>query len=117
LIKPITTALDILSYPLLQIEGRSGDWGRWLTHHGQPNLRPPAMLFDQFATMIQGAVHGLGIALVPSFLITREQAEGTLVPVFGAPLKSISSYYLVWPKDNPQRGPLLSFQSWLVTQI
>ncbi len=114
---PITSALDILSYPLLQIEGRSGDWGRWLTHHGQPNLRPPAMLFDQFATMIQGAVHGLGIALIPSFLIAREQAEGSLIPVFGAPLKSISSYYLVWPKDRPARAPLLSFQTWLATQI
>lgn len=116
LIKPITQALDILSYPLLQIEGRSGDWGRWLAHYGHANQRPPAMLFDQFATMIQGAVHGLGIALVPSFLITREKAEGSLIPVFGAPFKSVSSYYLVWPKDRPARGPLLSFQTWLATQ-
>ncbi len=113
----ITQAIDILSYPLLQIEGRSGDWSRWLAHHGQPSLRPPAMLFDQFATMIQGAVHGLGIALVPSFLMTREMAEGSLIPVFGAPLKSISSYYLVWSKDRLPRGPLVSFQTWLATQI
>jgi len=117
LTKPIAQAIDILSYPLLQIEGRSGDWGRWLGHHGQPNMRPPAMLFDQFATMIQGAVHGLGIALVPSFLIAREQAEGSLIPVFGAPFKSVSSYYLVWPTDRPPRGPLMSFQTWLATQI
>lgn len=117
LTKPIAQAVDILSYPLLQIEGRSGDWGRWLGHHGHPNQRPPAMLFDQFATMIQGAVHGLGIALVPSFLITREQAEGSLISVFGAPFKSVSSYYLVWPKDSPPRSPLMSFQSWLATQI
>lgn len=115
--KPITQALDILSYPLLQIEGRSGDWGRWLAHHGQPNLRPHAMLFDQFATMIQGAVHGLGIALVPSFLINREQAEGNLISVFGAPLKSISSYYLVWPNDRPRRPAVDKFIIWLKTQL
>lgn len=114
---PITQSIDILSYPLLQIEGRSGDWGRWLAHHGHANLRPPAMLFDQFATMIQGAVHGLGIALVPSFLIPRELAEGNLIPVFGAPLKSISSYYLVWPNDRPRRPAVDKFIIWLKSQL
>ena len=71
-------------HPLLQLESRTGDWGRWLAHHGQPGQRPPAMLFDQFATMTQGAIHGLGVALIPLFLIERDLAEGRLIPVFGA---------------------------------
>jgi DNA-binding transcriptional LysR family regulator len=114
--KPLARAEDILTHPLLQMESRTGDWGRWLTHHGVGGQRPPGMLFDQFATMAQGAVHGLGLALLPTFLITRELAEGRLVPVFGGPIPALGSYYLVWPKDHPPRAPLLSFRNWLDTQ-
>ncbi len=110
---PLTEAKAALTLPLLQLESRSGDWGRWLAQHGQPNLRPPAMLFDQFATMQQAAVHGMGAALLPVFLMQRDLAEGRLVPLFGPPVRSLGSYYLVWPKDRPRRAPLDSFITWL----
>ncbi len=113
----LKSAEDILQYPLLQLESRTGDWGRWFTHHGHEGLRPPAMLFDQFATMTQGAIHGLGAALLPLFLIERELAENRLIPAFGQPLKSLGSYYLVWPKDLPARAPLTSFRNWLTTEL
>ncbi|MBI1218768.1 MAG: LysR family transcriptional regulator [Rhodobacteraceae bacterium] len=109
---PLTRPEQALSLPLLQLESRTGDWGRWLAHHGVPGQRPGGMLFDQFATMTQGAVHGLGIALLPLFLIGRELADGRLVPVFGGPVKALGSYYLVWPKDRPARAPLASFRRW-----
>lgn len=110
---PIGVASDALSLPLLQLESRSGDWGRWLAHHGHAGLRPPAMLFDQFATMQQAAIHGMGAALLPVFLITRDLAEGRLVPLFGPPIRALGSYHLVWPKDRPRRAPLSSFITWL----
>ncbi len=110
---PISQANDILSYPLLQLESRTGDWGRWLAHHGTPNQRPPAMLFDQFATMTQGAIHGLGVALLPLFLIERELAENRLIPAFGPAIPSLGCYYLVWPKDAPPRA---SFRNWITAE-
>lgn len=114
---PLQRADDIISYPLLQLESRTGDWGRWLAHHGQPHQRPAAMLFDQFATMTQAAIHGLGAALIPRFLIELDLASGRLVPAFGPAIQSLGSYYLVWPKDRPERSPLTSFRSWLGGQI
>jgi LysR family transcriptional regulator, glycine cleavage system transcriptional activator len=113
---PIAAAKDILRHPLLQLESRTGDWGRWLQHHGQPGLRPPGMMFDQFATLTQGAVHGMGIALIPTFLITRELDEGRLVPVFGGAIAARGSYYLVWPEAHPDRAPLRSLRHWLQTE-
>jgi LysR family glycine cleavage system transcriptional activator len=113
----LTLANDIHSYPLLQLESRTGDWGRWLAHHGQSGQRPPAMLFDQFATMTQGAIHGLGLALIPLFLIERELAENRLTPVFGPPIKSLGSYFLVWPKEITERAPLTSFRNWLKAEL
>jgi len=114
---PLSRAEDVLALPLLQLESRTGDWGRWLAHHGGPGQRPPAMLFDQFATMMQGAIHGLGAALMPTFLIGREVEAGRLVPLFGPAIPSTGSYHLVWPKDRADRAPLRSFRTWLKGEI
>lgn len=111
------TATDILSHPLLQLESRPGDWGRWLAHHGHPGLRPSGMMFDQFATLIQGAIHGMGAALVPTFLIQRELSEGRLIPLFGPSVQALGSYYLVWPDARPDRAPLRSLRLWLQTEV
>jgi LysR family transcriptional regulator, glycine cleavage system transcriptional activator len=117
LLHPLSRAQQVLDHPLLQLDSRMGDWGRWLAHHGVPGQRPPAMLFDQFATMAQGAVHGLGVAILPMFLIARDLDEGRLIPIFGGPVRSEASYSLVWPNDRPERGPLTSFRTWLAAEV
>ncbi|MES2146200.1 MAG: LysR family transcriptional regulator [Pseudomonadota bacterium] len=110
-------AAAVLDHPLLQLDSRTGDWGRWLAHHGLADRRPPAMLFDQFATMTQAALHGLGLAVLPLFLIRRELDEGRLVPVFGDHIRSEASYALVWPADRAERAPLTSFRNWLAAEV
>jgi DNA-binding transcriptional LysR family regulator len=75
------------------------------------------MLFDQFATMQQGAIHGLGIALLPTFLIADELAAGRLIPVWGGPTPSIGSYWLVWPKDGAMRPAMAAFRDWIGSEI
>jgi len=109
----LTEATDILRHPLLQLESRTGDWGRWLAHHGAPGLRPSGMMFDQFATLTQGAIHGMGAALIPTFLIQRELAEGRLIPIFGPAIPALGAYHLVWPDTRPDRAPLRSLRLWL----
>jgi LysR family glycine cleavage system transcriptional activator len=113
----LTEAKDILRHPLLQLDSRPGDWGRWLAHHGTPGQRPPGMMFDQFATLAQAAIHGMGLALIPTFLIQRELAEGRLIPVFGGPVAALGSYFLVWPRSGPDRAPLRSLRHWLAAEI
>jgi DNA-binding transcriptional LysR family regulator len=113
----LSEATDILRHPLLQLESRTGDWGRWLSHHGHAGIRPPGMMFDQFATLTQGAVHGMGLALIPTFLIQRELAEGRLLPAFGPPIRALGSYYLVWPNALPERAPLRALRLWLQGEI
>ena len=74
------------------------------------------MMFDQFATLTQGAIHGMGAALIPTFLIQRELAEGRLIPVFGPPIRALGSYYLVWPDSRLDRAPLRSLRLWLQSE-
>lgn len=117
LIQPIENAQEILNLPLLQLDSRSGDWSRWLAHYGSPNIRPPAMLFDQFSTMAQAAIHGMGLALMPVFLIEEDLAARRLVPVFGGPVPALGSYYLTWPEARAPRAPLASFRDWLTREL
>ena len=114
---PMTAADQVLSQPLLQIESRTGDWGRWLAAQGLPGQRPQGMMFDQFATLQQAAIHGLGLALLPSFLIAEDLAAGRLIPAWGGPIRASGSYYLVWPRALPPRAPLIAFRDWIATQL
>jgi DNA-binding transcriptional LysR family regulator len=101
----------------MQLSSRTGDWGRWLTHFGASAARPPAMMFDQFATMATGALHGLGAALLPTYLIQREMAEGRLIAVHGPAIPAHGRYFLVWPKDTPPRPALSAFRKWLAAEV
>jgi len=114
---PLTSAAEALALPLLQLQSRPGDWGRWLATNGLLNQRPPAMLFDQFATMQQAAIHGLGAAILPLFLIEQDLAQNRLIPLHGPPIRAQGAYYLVWPEAKPPRAPLASFTRWLTAQL
>ena len=113
----LSEAQELLSLPLLQLEGRPGAWGRYLAQQGVPGQRPVGMLFDQFATMTQAAIHGLGVALLPVFLIAQALRDNVLIPAWPVQGHGLGSYYLVWPRDVPSRAPLIAFRDWIVTQV
>ena len=110
------SAADLTAYPLLHLETRPDAWERWMAAQGVVTAMPKGMILDQFATMTQAAIHGLGIALLPVYLASRDLAEGRLVVAFGSTLRTVGSYYLVWPKNRPGRQPLVSFRDWLAGQ-
>ena len=74
------------------------------------------MMFDQFATMIQAAIHGMGVALLPAFLASGEIEAGRLVPAHGEAISGVGAYYLIWPQSGAQHPPLRSFRAWLETE-
>ncbi len=107
----------IFDLPLLHLETRPDAWQHW-AHKQQIDVgSSQGMLFDQFASMIQAAIHGLGAALVPTYLITEELRSGTLVPLTRVDPISIGSYYFVWPSDDDNYQPRRLFEDWLKTQV
>ncbi len=114
---PLTDAAQALSLPLLHLQSRPGDWGRWFAHHRLASQRPQALQFDHFATMQQAVLHGLGAAILPLFLIEQDLAQNRLIPLYGPPLRAQGAYYLVWPTDPPPRAPLVSFTKWLTAEL
>jgi DNA-binding transcriptional LysR family regulator len=91
-------------------------WARWFGQHEVWERAPQGMMFDQFAQMILGALDGLGIALLPEFLVGPELADGRLVRVWGEPVLSDGAYYLVWPEAGERYPPLVAFREWLVNE-
>jgi LysR family transcriptional regulator, glycine cleavage system transcriptional activator len=113
---PISGPADLIGQPLLQLETRPDAWALWLAQHGVAAQAPGGMLFDQFGPMIQAAIYGMGVALLPAFLAEAELADGRLVSAWGAPQRGEGSYYLVWPEVAAENTALLAFRAWLARE-
>ncbi|MDF1728169.1 MAG: LysR substrate-binding domain-containing protein [Sulfitobacter sp.] len=106
----------ILSHPLLHLETRPRGWARWFDDLGIAAEPPTGMVFDQFSTMAQAAIHGLGVALLPTFFAEPYLNRGDLVLAAPQTTQSIGSYYLVWPEGQGDTGALQPFRTWLAAQ-
>ena len=113
---PLTDPQDILDHPLLHLETRPRGWTRWLAALNVETDPPAGMMFDQFSTMAQAAIHGLGVALLPTFFAEPYLRDGQLQLASRETTQSIGSYYLVWPHDRPEGAALSSFRDWLSEQ-
>ena len=107
---------DIRKLPLLHIATRPGAWAEWLAEHGVATEALAGTMFDQFSTITQAALHGLGVALLPDYLAEQDLATGRLVRVWGGPIEMRGAYYLVWPRSRAHAPALHRFRDWLATR-
>jgi LysR family glycine cleavage system transcriptional activator len=88
---------------------------RWFAAAGVPAKGPPAgPFYEHFLMLSHAAAAGLGVALVPRFLIVPELESGALVAPFDLVLTAEEAYYLVWPIDRPVSRMLDQFRAWLL---
>lgn len=114
--RPLENAADMLEFTLLHLDTRPRGWARWLAALGVDAAPTGGMMFDQFATMAQAAIHGLGVALLPTFFAEPYLRDGQLMLASAQTTQSIGSYYLVWPQDRDDGAALVSFKRWLAGQ-
>ncbi|MEW6631834.1 MAG: LysR family transcriptional regulator [Pseudomonadota bacterium] len=115
--RKVTTPADIGRLPLLHMATRPGAWSEWFEHQGLDAPAGPGMQFEQFGTVAQACMAGLGVALLPRILIAGELQRGQLAPAPGLPMQSRSAYYLVVPHDKRGHPPVASFRDWLLTHV
>lgn len=109
---------DLLGLPLLQMSGRPGLWADWFAARGLPDSGAWAgMRFDQFALILSAVSAGLGVALLPSYLIEQEVAAGDLVPLQVPPMDTPNNYYVVIPEGHQANPAALALQAWLLAGV
>jgi DNA-binding transcriptional LysR family regulator len=112
----INAAQDLLEAPLLHLTTRPDAWERWFADNGVSFQTVHGMLFDQFATAAQAAMAGLGVALLPTFLIQDELKRGDLVAAVDRETESSEHYYLAYPPERADYAPLDAFRDWIVRE-
>ncbi|MDQ3204896.1 MAG: LysR family transcriptional regulator [Pseudomonadota bacterium] len=111
------SAAEIAELPLLQQTTRPYAWRQWFNsqHLNIPrDMTGPR--YELFSMLAQAAMHDMGIALIPPFLIQRELAEKRLVVANTQALASIKAYYLMIPERKVESASLKAFRDWLVNQ-
>lgn len=115
---PIPSPEALLSSPLLEVTSRPHAWRRWFASVGIDKPYRKGMHFEQFTNVIQASSAGLGIALLPLFLIHTEFASSQLVNVLDSrALESQAAYYFVVPVCKLEHDPVVRFSEWLAGQV
>ncbi|MEY8798967.1 LysR family transcriptional regulator [Leisingera sp. XS_AS12] len=105
---------EILKLPLLHIQTRTSAWADWFAQKGiTAEAEQAGTIYDQFATITQAALHGLGVALMPDYLVEQDLATGRLIALDTRPAESNGAYYLVWPERKDADPSLVKFRNWL----
>lgn len=113
----ILEAQRIAQLPLLQQSTRPYAWRQWF---GSLGMNVPRDMtgprYELFSMLAQAAIHEMGVALIPPFLIQRELGEGRLVVANRHALISDKAYYLMIPDRKVESASLRAFRDWLVSQ-
>ncbi len=106
---------ELTQRPLLQQSTRPYAWRQWFGHQGLSvahDLSGPR--YELFSMLAQAASHGMGVALIPPFLIERELADGRLVIANAQSVPSENGYYLIVPERKVESAALRAFRDWLL---
>lgn len=104
--------------PLLHLATRPKAWANWFDAADVGTASAyQGHRFDQFTMLIEATVAGMGLALLPRYLVEKELRDGSLAVVMDRPLETENAYYFVVPlrmKADPLTNLLFE---WIIQQI
>lgn len=113
----IQSAKDLINAPLLHLSSRPNAWAKWFESNQLTLPNNSGMLFEQISIISQAAIAGLGVALLPKFLIQSELDRGELITVLDFKAQSSSGYYLITPPNKANYPPNVAFRNWILKTI
>jgi LysR family transcriptional regulator, glycine cleavage system transcriptional activator len=107
----------ILQQRLLHLVTRPASWATWAAAAGMSGLNLlKGPRFELQSMLIEAAVAGQGIALLPRFLIEAPLARGELKVVSEVGVRSDGAYYFAFPEEKAGEPQLQLFRAWLQEQ-
>jgi DNA-binding transcriptional LysR family regulator len=110
-------ASDLARLPLLQQTTRPYAWRQWFESQGlraDNDMAGPRL--ELFSMLAKAAIHGMGVALIPKFLVEDELERGLLLHVVKYAYLSDRSYYLIHPERKANSPALAAFRAWIETE-
>jgi len=113
---PVSNPLDILEMPQLHLSARPDQWGAFARSQTDRVIPRNGSHFDQFSLVIGAAIAGMGAAILPTYLIEDELADGRLSRLADVTTQTSKSYFVATPMG--QNTPLVAaFMAWLRKQV
>ncbi len=110
------TALE--DEPLLHLATRPKMWAQWFENCGvEAKSAYRGHRFDQFAMVIVAAMAGMGVALLPLYLIEQELASGQLLILLDRPMRTENDYYVVVPEGKLENPVTQTFCQWIAGEV
>ncbi len=111
---PLNEPGDLSKYNLLSYSTEPYSWQDWFNTVGAPDVKPAAVLnFEQMYFTLQAAMEGLGVALIPYFLVADDIAAEKLCTPFGS-LGVRERHYYAYLSPTAMPGPAQdAFCHWL----
>lgn len=115
---PLTSFEALHHHRLIRHSTRPNAWEHWFLAVGasRDDLQWGPQL-EHFFMIIQAAVAGLGVALLPNYLIEDELRKGTLITPFPIRVAGPGAYYLVTSAAKSELPRVKLFRKWLLAQV
>lgn len=108
----------LLEYKLLQHTKRPNMWEEYLGAAGMEHVTiKHSMELAHFYMLIQAAIDGMGIALIPKIFIEEELQHNKLIIAYAFDFKSPYSCYLMVPKHKNELRKIRNFRRWLLSVV
>ncbi|OWK32251.1 LysR family transcriptional regulator [Sphingomonas mucosissima] len=94
---------------------RSNEWASWFSAAGVAAPAARGAMFDSSAVMVAAAAAGLGVALAPAAMFTRDLASERLVQPFALEVDT-GRYWLTRLLSRKPDPAMQSFRDWLLAE-
>lgn len=109
----LQTPADLLKHTLLR-SYRADEWTQWFQAAGLPadTLVPRSIVFDSSLAMMEAALQGIGVALAPAMMFSRQLESDVIRQPFDVGITT-SSYWLTRLQSRVETTAMAAFKSWL----
>ncbi|MEB2646169.1 LysR family transcriptional regulator [Pseudomonas canadensis] len=108
---------DLLKHTLLR-SYRTDEWNLWFQAAGLPadTLVPRSIVFDSSLAMMEAALQGIGVALAPAMMFSRQLESDVIRQPFDVGI-STGSYWLTRLQSRVETPAMLAFKRWMCESV
>ena len=115
--RTIKKAGDLAKYSLLHNMGNRTRWSQWMNMAGVETHEPVhGHTYQNYAMVAQAATAGVGVALLPRYLVEDDVAAKRLEIVASQFASVSTSYHLILPETRASSNAVQAFAKWLIAE-